>query len=409
MLQALHAPTLYVSVIVVMASASVLMTLVAFTQRTYRGYGWWVLAQWLNLGGALSLALREQSPWWLLVSVILGLQWPITMLRGLRRFYARSDLPLPPQADLWVLTASIALWAWVWGLDPGDIGARVAAFSIGSMACHVYAAWMISRIREWRRSPALKAFMVLMLAGMAAQWPRLHDGLAHWGQPVADPQHFANPSWLLLVMTVGVIYAVYLGLLLTFERSDQEMQESRQQLRQMVDLDMLTQLPNRRHFLESARDAVRRQDTGVCSLALIDIDRLAHINETHGQEMGDRAVKLVAAVAGSMLRGQDIVGRLGGDQFVILLPDTPQGDAQAVVARMARQILDQQRAWPHTLVSISAGLVQLEADEALEPCLQRLTLTLAEAKRLGRQRLVIGCLNNEGEQVFTAIRPLGPH
>ena len=79
----LHLPTLTLVVCVVLFTAAATMTLVGRTQRTYLGYGWWTTAQWLNTAGAICLVLKDHHPWLLPVSVLLTLQWPLTMLGGL--------------------------------------------------------------------------------------------------------------------------------------------------------------------------------------------------------------------------------------------------------------------------------------------------------------------------------------
>jgi diguanylate cyclase (GGDEF)-like protein len=406
-LEPLHAPTLFVTVIVVMATAAGIMTYVGLVQRTYRGYWWWVLAQWLNLFGAACLIYREDHPIALAMSVLLGLQWPINMLTGLRRFYVRSELPVPPWGDSAVLAGGFLWWLLVWSHDFNDAGARVAAYSMSSMACYGYSAWMVLSIREWRRSVHLKTFLIFLTAGVFVQIPRLLEGIHQWGVPVQNPVAFGLQPLLVLALTVGVIFAVYMSLLLTYERTEADLRESQRQLRTMVDFDMLTQLPNRRHFLEMAQQTVRLSPPGACSLMLFDVDHFKQLNETHGHAFGDTALGLVANVARNMLRGRDLVGRLGGDQFVALLPDTAVADALRVASRMAHQINAKQTDPSKARFGLSAGIVQVRDQEPLERTIQRAIEALGEAKRQGRGRAVTADLSLQGEQVITGVRSLG--
>ncbi|HET6787202.1 MAG TPA: GGDEF domain-containing protein [Aquabacterium sp.] len=406
-MEPLHAPTLFVTVIVVMATAASLMTFVGLVQRTYRGFWWWVLAQWLNLAGALCLVFKEQSPLAFALSVVLGLQWPITMLAGLRRFYVRSELPVPSWGDSVVLAGAFLWWVVIWGRDPDDAGARVAAFTMSSITCYLYAAWMVWSIREWRQSAHLKAFLTFLVVGIVVQIPRLLEGLRHWGHPVENPNAFVQQPFLVLVLTVGVIFAVYMGLLLTYERTEQDLRESQRQLRMMVDFDMLTQLPNRRHFQDMAQQTVRLSPPGACALMLFDIDHFKSINEKHGHAAGDSALRLVSSVARTMLRGRDLVGRMGGDQFVALLPDTATQDALRVASRMARQIEQKQADSTRETIRLSAGIVQVQEQEPLDKALHRAIEALAEAKRQGRGRVVSADTSPEGNLVVIATRTLG--
>lgn len=407
-LEPLHAPTLYVVVIVVMATAAGIMSYVGLTQRTYRGFWWWVLAQWLNLGGAVCVMYRHEFTLFFALSALLGLQWPITMLTGLRRFYVRSELPSPPWVDSLVLAGGFLWWLVIWSRDPSDVGARVSAFTMASMTGYAYAAWMVWSISEWRQSPPLKAYLAFLVMGVAVQVPRLLEGVARWGVPVENPETFVQQPFLALVLTVAVVFAVYMGLLLTYERTEQDLRESQRQLRTMVDFDMLTQLPNRRHFMETAQQTVRMSAPGACALMLFDIDSFKHINEKHGHAAGETALRLVSGVARTMLRGRDQVGRIGGDEFVALLPDTALVDALRVADRMAGQVDSKQLDSLRDRVTLSAGIVQVLDHETLDQAMHRATEALAEAKRRGRSQAVTAATDGEGAQVITAVRALGP-
>ena len=407
-LEPLHAPTLYVTVIVVMTTAAGIMSFVGLTQRTYRGFWWWVWAQWFNLAGAVCVVFRHDYPALFALSVLLGLQWPITMLAGLRRFYVRSDLPMPPWMDNVVLIGGFLWWLAVWGHAPDDAGGRVAAFTMSSMAGYGYAAWMVWSIREWRHSAHLKAFLLFLVLGVVVQIPRLMEGVHQWGVPMADPSAFVQQPFLNLVLTVAVIFAVYMGLLLTYERTEQDLRESQRQLRLMVDFDMLTQLPNRRHFQEMAQQTLRLSPPGACALLVFEIDQFKHINELHGHAAGESALRLVASVARSMLRGRDLVGRLGGDQFVALLPDTAPQDTLRVAERMARQIESRQLDSSREAICVSMGIVQVQDQESLEQALHRAAEALAEARKQGAHRAVMAEPDGQGGQRVKATRSLGP-
>ncbi len=407
-LEPLHAPTLFIAVIVAMTTAAGIMSYVGLTQRTYLGFWWWVLAQWLNLASAVFTLYRHDSVLFFALSVVLGLQWPITMLAGLRRFYVRSEMPLPPWADSVVLMVGFLWWLVVWGHNPDDAAARVAAFTMSSMACYAYAAWMVWSISERRQSPPLKAYLVFLVLGVVVQVPRLLDTLSRWGVPVDDPEAFVQQPFLALVLTVAVIFAVYMGLLLTYERTEQDLRESQRQLRTMVDFDMLTQLPNRRHFMEMAQQTVRMSAPGACTLMLFDIDHFKHINERHGHAAGETALRLVSGVARTMLRGRDLVGRIGGDEFVALLPDTALPDALRVASRMAAQIDAKQEDSLRERITLSAGIVQVLDNETLDHAMHRASEALAEAKRQGRSQAVTAAINGEGAQLITAVSALGP-
>lgn len=402
----LHAQTLYVTVTVVMLAAASILTYVGMTQRTYRGFWWWVWAQWFNLGSAVCLLYYEQMPFLLAVSVFLALQWPITMLTGLRSFYVRSEMLTPTWVDRAVLGAAFVLWATIKWLYPDDVAARVAGFTVGSIACYGYAALMVLSMPECRRSPHIKSLALFFGTGALVQIPRLMGAIEHWGQTAAQPELFSQQPVLVLVLTVGVLLAVYMGLMLTYERTEQDLRESQRQLRLMIDLDMLTQLPNRVHFLETARQTVRLSAPGACALMLFEIDQFKSINEQYGHAAGDSALRLVSNVARTMLRGRDLIGRIGGDQFVVLLPDTTAADAMHVVERMARQVAHKQGDSSRRPVELSFGVVQVLQSETLEHAIHRAGEALAQAQQHGRNCAVNGGLNAEGQFQVLATRSL---
>jgi len=393
----LHAPTLYITVTVIMVAAASILTYVGLTQRTYRGFWWWVLAQWLNLASAVCLLYQHEWPVLLAVSVVLALQWPITMLTGLRSFYVRSDMVAPPWVDRTLLGASFFLW----------LGVRML-YPIGAMACYGYSAAMVLSMPEYRRSAHIKALAIFFGIAIPIQAPRLIESLQAWGSPTAHTDFIAQQPALVLALTVGVLAAVYMGLMLTYERTEQDLRESQRQLRLMVDLDMLTQLPNRVHFLESARQSVRLSKPGSCTLMLFDIDHFKDINEQHGHAAGDSALKLVSSVVRAMLRGRDLVGRIGGDQFVSLLPETSMPDAMHVAERMARHITEKQDARNRRPVQLSFGLILVNGDETLEHAIHRASEALAEAKRQGRNCVVSASTQEDGSFRLVATRSLGP-
>lgn len=385
LLASLHAQTLYITVTVVMFSAASLLTWVGFTQRTYRGFWWWVWAQWLNLGSAACLLLVDTHPIMLALSVVLAMQWPITMLTGLRSFYVRSEMIAPAWVDRLVLASAFLLWSGTRLLLPDDVAARVAAFSIGSMACYAYSAAMVLSMPDHRRSANIRAMAFFLMLAVPMQLPRLVDAWNAWGDPAAHASFTATQPALVLALMVGVLLAVYMGLMLTYERTEHDLRESQRQLRLMVELDMLTQLPNRVHFMESARQSIRLSRPGSCTLLVFDIDHFRRINEQHGHAAGDTALRLVSGVARNMLRGRDLIGRLGGDQFVCLLPETPEADAFRVAERMTRLVLDKQQTTEgREPVRLSFGIVQMQDNEGLDHSIHRASEALAEAKRRGR-------------------------
>jgi len=402
----LHLPTLTLVVGIVLFTAAAIMTLVGLTQRTYRGYWWWTAAQWANMISALGLFMFDAYPWMLPISSLLTMQWPLTMLTGMRQFYIRSNFRTPPWADAALLTTCFCIYVLVWRQNPHDVGARVATFTFLNIICYTYTAWQVHSIRDWRQSPYLKAILFFLIVAAVFQVPRMLTAFGSWGVPVADPNHIQQPA-ALLALVAAVMFSVYMCLLLTYERTEQDLRESHRQLRILADFDMLTQVPNRRHFNEMAAQTLRLSPPGGSSMMVFNIDHFKQVNDLSGHAGGDEALKLVAGSARKMLRSRDLVGRLGGDEFIALLPDTTINDALHVADRMVRHVDKERRALQQTTLSLSFGVVQIQAGESLVEATQRADLALQEAKRQGRGRAVAADEASGGDAVYSTSRQLG--
>jgi diguanylate cyclase (GGDEF)-like protein len=403
----LHLPTLTLVIGVVLFMAAAIMTLVGVTQRTYRGYWWWTAAQWANMLSAISLFLHQLHPWMIPLSVMLSLQWPLAMLTGMRQFYVRSNFRTPPWADLVLLLAGYTLYLTVWVHNRDDIGARVASFSLVNIAFYTYTAWQVHSVRDWRQSPYLKAILLLLVVGAVVQAPRMLIAFGSWGAPVLDANQIQQPV-VLIGLVAAVMFSVYMCLLLTYERTEQDLRESHRQLRVLADFDMLTQVPNRRHFNEMAAQTLRLSPPGSSSLMIFNIDHFKQVNDESGHAGGDEALKLVAGSARKMLRSRDMVGRLGGDEFVALLPDTTINDALHVADRMVRHVDKERASLQQRPLSLSFGVVQILPDENLPDATHRADQALQEAKRQGRGRAVAADGSTPGEApVYSAGRQLG--
>ena len=161
------------------------------------------------------------------------------------------------------------------------------------------------------------------------------------------------------------------------------------QLRGELARDDLTGLPSRRHFLDLGRTVIA---TAIrygqpLALLLIDLDRFKNVNDRFGHHGGDEALRRLADVLRHALRESDIAGRMGGDEFVVLMPVTPATEA-AVAAHRVREVLAAQSAEP--VLSISVGVAALTGTcRDLDTLLQRADAALYAAKRAGRARVYL--------------------
>ena len=159
---------------------------------------------------------------------------------------------------------------------------------------------------------------------------------------------------------------------------------------QLARQDDLTGLPNRRHALEMMEYEERRakrEKTPPC-ICMIDLDHFKRVNDTHGHAAGDTVLQMLAKVAVPALRAPDILARWGGEEFILLMPETPVDEAVQVVARL-RKLLAQPERWqefPELQVTFSAGIASLQASETIHNAVERADTALYRAKANGRNR-----------------------
>jgi diguanylate cyclase len=190
-------------------------------------------------------------------------------------------------------------------------------------------------------------------------------------------------------------------LLTQVEATRQELDVARQQINRvhedleraeaMAVTDPLTELPNRRGLdaaISREMSRARRHKSELC-FAIIDIDHFKRINDQHGHAVGDQALVHLADVIRPGIRDTDVVGRFGGEEFLLLLPDTPLASAEFTVSRLLRTL---ERSPLHTrngevTMTFSAGLAQWQPGESAEQVIERADQAMYAAKRAGRARV----------------------
>lgn len=182
-----------------------------------------------------------------------------------------------------------------------------------------------------------------------------------------------------------------------------EKKQNEERLEELGRIDDLTQLLNRRSFLESAENQLQiaRRYRRELSVITIDLDWFKSINDRYGHEAGDQALTYFADACREIFRKTDILGRMGGEEFAILVPETDCSAAREIIGRLQRWLKEQPFLYDgHEIpFTLSAGLVSLEGDkQTLGNLLNRADKLLYEAKRRGRNQVITPeQLNDEAE------------
>jgi diguanylate cyclase (GGDEF)-like protein len=169
--------------------------------------------------------------------------------------------------------------------------------------------------------------------------------------------------------------------------------EANERLRELARTDELTGVNNRRGLqgaLAREMDRARRYSTAL-SIMMVDIDRFKSVNDSLGHTVGDRVLCGVADALQEQLRQVDIIGRVGGEEFVVVMPETPLNEAMRVAERLRAAVAAMQvrtGRGNHVSVTISAGVAMLDQNhfETPDHLLERADRALYHAKESGRNR-----------------------
>lgn len=165
------------------------------------------------------------------------------------------------------------------------------------------------------------------------------------------------------------------------------------ELKRQATTDPLTGLFNRRQYellFERERERARRLDSPM-SLCVLDLDHFKQVNDKYGHDLGDQVLKHIATLFTQRLRQSDIVGRFGGEEFIMLLPDTDLAQASIVVNRMREHLLASPLVTPEVTIALSAtfGVTEVAADDrAIEDVIRRADKALYDGKQAGRNRVI---------------------
>lgn len=201
----------------------------------------------------------------------------------------------------------------------------------------------------------------------------------HFTQSVKDAFYFNIMISLLITLLITLIILLYV-------------RNIHCKLNNLASNDILTGLPNRRTFHNQLTHFIslktRRQQT--LSLVFIDVDDFKTINDAQGHGVGDKVLINIASTLKAAIRKTDFIARWGGEEFIVLLIDTPLESAQLIAEQLREKIetnndLQQQS---KQKVTISLGVTQARDNEDAEALFKRVDNALYKAKRTGKNRVV---------------------
>jgi diguanylate cyclase (GGDEF)-like protein len=376
-------PLLYLLVSLEFTSLMLMLVFfIAWLKLGRRGHALaWSLAflvaavQWvLNIGQ--SVFFSNHGVYWMVVSATSI----ITMSLGLVGYRQRAGLANP----LWAYLAAGVLVesaiGWVTFVQP-HAGLRTA---IGPLYASVLAALCMAKLvardrptvaAEWGSFLVLGAFALCETAAAVAALPGTESGL-RWYKAI---NFLSLPS-------VYIGTGLFMVLNIASDMSEE--------MKSLALRDPLTGLLNRRGFQEASERQLaeaRRRGTAV-SVIVTDVDRFKAINDGHGHAAGDEALRRFADCLRSVDRERHVIGRIGGEEFALLLPDTPAPAAIDLAEQLRTSLTTVEIDTGKATIGMRAsfGVTALDAgDTGIEALLSRADAALYRSKQLGRDRVTL--------------------
>lgn len=179
---------------------------------------------------------------------------------------------------------------------------------------------------------------------------------------------------------------------LRFSYNDEIEEEYHSKLFAFAAIDTLTGLYNRRYTFNELENQLKiaKRNERIFSLIMLDIDDFKKINDTYGHQAGDEYLKKIAFIINHTLREQDIPGRVGGEEFLIILPETNLDGAQQLANRIRERVENTPLIYKGANIktTISAGISQYEPKISIKYLYQKADVALYKAKQMGKNRVI---------------------
>jgi diguanylate cyclase (GGDEF)-like protein len=254
--------------------------------------------------------------------------------------------------------------------------------------CELFLVFSFGALRATPRQTALVwTLLTLGLAGLFLFTDKPitmpHDG------PI---ERFATMS----VFVLGIGRCMFLGIFSSAMRQSLyqrglKLKEAYRRIEELAELDELTGTLNRRSIMRALDEEIARTQrlNNPCAVALIDLDWFKRINDAYGHPIGDEVLRTFAITVFANVRGIDKFGRYGGEEFLLLLPDSSEQEAAQMLDRLRMIIaeLDWSAFSTGMRVTISAGVTGLRKDESTDTLLARADRALYASKAGGRNRV----------------------
>ena len=381
----MHSPTLLIVAAILAALVTGVLSAVWLFNRRIPGLRLWAQALFCATVFCINLLLRDHVP--LPLSVVLA-QSSIALtaylcLLGAREYMGKAPLGHCVAALALGLLLATALF---FTLVKPNVQVRIVLTGLVPGVIFIAAAHTLAR-GGFRKVPARYLFAATV--GVHGAFLLVRPLLFKLAAPAEGAQPEAGmvaalSQFVVLESTLAVVLVAFGALMLTNEFITNE-------LRHLAEVDPLTNVFNRRAFLtlldKAISNAQRTQTT--LPVLVMDLDHFKKVNDSWGHRAGDDVLRHFVMLAQRCLRKEDVMGRLGGEEFAIFLPNAGAGGAIAVAERLramveAHPVVTEQRS---IALTVSVGVTLCAGSESAGTALQRADEAMYLAKERGRNRV----------------------
>lgn len=381
--------TLSTVLMLITISLSILMIFIWRSSKTYPGFGSWTLANVSVAIGFLLLTGRGILPDFVTIVVANGFTFGSLLLTyaGTRKFLGFRSNRLFISGILILHTIAFIYFSYI----NKQVIPRILTISIFlAIVSYVIAESFREALQKERKVTYSFA------SGIYFSFAALMIGRAVLTYLFTDLNNYYAPDWVQSSSyLIFIIYAVswtFMYLILNNERLYSELKSTKNKFEKMATTDFLTGVNNNRRFFEVGGIEIQRAKRFDHPLTLImfDIDFFKKINDTYGHAAGDKVLMAIVDSCKFNLRELDVLGRLGGEEFGILLPHTDIDVGKMVASRLRRAFSDTPITLSDTIINVTAsfGVTSLGKDDTdLKELLVRADTALYEAKQNGRDQV----------------------
>jgi diguanylate cyclase (GGDEF)-like protein len=367
------------------------MNLIRLTRKTYPGFGLWTAGTTAYTFGFLFISLRNIIPdiFSIVLAGVLILSAALCFWEGARRFRGKEV----HKALIVLLVTGYTVFQLYFTFVLNDIGVRIITYSL--LAAVIYGAIALELFRKVPHALRFSSWFTGSLFALYSIFMFFRGLLTELLPPLQD---LLEPNML---QAMTFLLAIFFGIAWTFgfvmlnsERLEADLRSAQDKLQKIATTDFLTGIANVRLFSEAGEREVQRAHRYKRTLALlmIDLDHFKKVNDKYGHATGDKILVAFAGICKKCLRKTDIFGRLGGEEFSILLSETDVNGGRKFAERL-RATIEKSRIkveGKNFHITVSIGVTELLPDDnQLEVALRRADDAMYEAKRKGRNLVMV--------------------